>query len=88
MTDISVKEQKKLMLEARAIRRVTGQNAAKSDLPGLETRLLKKRKAASNKATPNVSGPQPSTLSLSKSFRMSSPKKMKTLISDEVCKVD
>ena len=38
MTDLSMKEQKRLMLEARATRRGVGQSTAKSDLSGLETR--------------------------------------------------
>lgn len=66
----------------------SGQNAAKWDLSGLETRLLKKRKLVPNKEIPNVSESQPLTLSPLKSFHPSSPKKMKTLMSNEVCRSD
>lgn len=88
MTDIFVKEHKKLILEAHSVRRVAGQNAAKSDLPGLKTWLLKKRKVVPNKEIPNVSESQPPILSPLKNFRLGSPKKMKTLMSDEVCRAD
>lgn len=72
------------MLEAQETRRVVGQPSVKSDLSGLETRLLKKRKVPLNKVIPIVKEPQPSTFSPSKGFRLSSPKKMKTLMSGEV----
>ena len=88
MSDISAKEQKRLMLEARAARRVADQNVAKSDLSDLETWLLKKRKIILNKSTPNVLESLPSTLLPSKSSCPRSPKKMKTLMSDEVRRTD
>lgn len=76
------------MLEARVARRVIGQPVVKSDLSGLETRMLNKRKITPNKAIPTVSKPQTSTFSPSKGLRPSSPKKMRTLMSSEVCIAD
>lgn len=88
MIDISMKEQKRLMLEARAARRVVGHLVVKSNLSDLETRLLKKRKVDLNKFIPTVSEPQPSHFSPSKGFLPSSSKKMKTLMIDEVYRAD
>lgn len=76
------------MLETRATRRVAGQNTAKSDMSNLETRLLKKRKASLRKIISNILEPQPLTLSLPKSLHPSSPKRMRTSMSDEVCRAD
>lgn len=88
MTDISVKEQKRLMLEARTTRIASDQTAVKPDLSDLETWLLKKIKVSSSKVIPTVSKPQPSIVSPSKGFRPSSPNNMKTLMSVEVCRAD
>lgn len=52
--DISMKDQKRLMLEARATRREIGHIAVKSDLSDLETKLLKKRKVALSKVISTV----------------------------------
>lgn len=68
-------------MEVLKARKVVDQNYTILDLSGLESRLLKKRKIVPNKAIPNVSESQPSTLSPLKRFHQSSPKKMKTLIS-------
>lgn len=88
MTDIFVKEQKRLILEAPTARREVDQAVVKLYFSGLETRLLKKRKVSQSKSIPTVSEPQPSTVLPLKGFRPSSPKKMKTLMSDKVCRAD
>lgn len=77
-----------MMLEAREARRGVGQSAAKSDLSDLETRKLKKIKVAPSKTSPSVSYPQVSTIPPLENSRPNSLKKMKTLISDEVCLAD
>lgn len=73
------------MLEARVTRRVTGQLAVKSDLSGLKSRILKKRKVAPNKSVPSI---DVSTIPPLEDSCPSSPKKMKNLTSDEVCRFD
>lgn len=68
MYDLSVKEQKKLMLEARTVMRVTDQSVTKSDMSDFKIWLLKKRKAIINKEIPKVLEPQSSTISPLKSL--------------------
>ena len=85
MIDLSVKEQKRQMLEAQAARRGA---TSKSDLFGLETRSLKKRKVALNKTSPSISEPQVSTLSPLVDSLLNSPKQMKTLMSNEICRAN
>lgn len=77
-----------MMLEARVTRRVTSQLAAKSDLSDLKTRILKKRKVAPNKSVSSISKPHVSTIPPPEDSCPSSPKKMKNLTSDEVCRSD
>lgn len=88
MTDLSMKEQKRLMLEARATRGGVDQSVSKSDLSNLETCTLNKRKVAPSKTTPSISDPQVSTIPPLVDSRPNSPKKMKTLMGDEICKAD
>lgn len=88
MTDLSVKEQKRLMLEAQAEKRGDGQSVAKLDLSDLITWILKKRNVTTSKIAPFISEPQVSTLPPPKDSRPDPPKKMKTLMSDEVRRND
>lgn len=85
MTELFVKERKRLMLEARAGTRGA---TSKSDLFGLETWSLKKRNVALNKTSPRISEPQVSTLSPLVDSLPNSPKQMKTLISNEICRAN
>lgn len=73
------------MLEAQAARRGV---TSKLDFSGFETRPLKKRKATTNKTAPSIFDPQVSTLPPSADSHLNSPKKMNTLMSDEICRVD
>lgn len=75
-------------MEARATRRGADKSASKSDLSDLETRILKKRKVAPSKIALSVYEPQVSTIPPPVGYLPNSPKKMKTLMSDEICRAD
>lgn len=86
MTNVNLKEQRKLMGEARA--RQGEQSSLKSDQVDIQTRAPKKRKIDAKRASPGISEPQYSLLPPPKNPQPSSPKKMKTLVGDHVSHAD
>ena len=89
MIDLSVAEHKRLIMEARASRRTTGGTSMiKSYIFMLETRASKKRKGVGSKDTSSVLEPHISVSAIHEEVQQSTPKRMKTLMSDEVCRDD
>lgn len=82
MTSLKLSEQKKLMAEARE--RHGDQSVSKSDLTGIQTRAHKRKKLDVAKADLVTSDPQPTFVPTYEDPNPNSPKKMKTLISDDV----
>lgn len=76
------------MLEAWTMRRVANQNFIKLDFSGLETWLSKKRKVAPSKVISNVSGLNLQLFRHRRALHLSSPKRIRTLMSGEVCIAD
>ncbi|CAI8617733.1 unnamed protein product [Vicia faba] len=89
MTDLSVIEQKKLMLEARVARKGAGRHLTiKSDLAEIETQTLKRRKVTDSKATSSMDEPQTSAQFVQEEVHQGSSKKLKNLMSDDICRTD
>ena len=78
-------EQKRLMVEARPTQRdAGGASRIKSYLSGLETQTLKKRKGVGTKATSSMAESQISVPTIQEEVQQGTPKRIKTLMIDEV----
>lgn len=86
MTNLKFSKQKKLMAEARGSRRE--RLASKRDLMGIQTQTLKRKNLDAIKVAPIVSEPQPASIPPSGDSKSGSPKKMKTLMNDNVSQAD
>lgn len=86
MRNLKLLEQKKLMVEARVRR--GEQFASKSNLPGIQTWDIKKKKMDIIKESPIVPESQLDIAPPLGESKSGSPKKMKTLMSDDVSQTD
>lgn len=74
------------MVEARERR---GERAAsKSDMSGIQTQTLKRKKTNTVKAAAVVSETQPTPIPHSRESKLGSPKRMKTMMSDDISQDD
>lgn len=82
MTRLKLSEHKKLMVEARGRR--GDQSTYKSDLIGIHTRALKQKKLDIAKVDSVTSNLQPTSIPTFEESKTTSPKKMKTLMSEDI----
>lgn len=86
MTNLKLSKQKKLMTKARARR--GDQSNSKSDLTGIQTRALKRKKVDIIKEVFIISDPESISVLPPEDSKSISPKKMKILMSDDVSQAD
>lgn len=82
MTNLKLFKRKKSMVEARE--RCGDQSVSKSDLTRIHTRAHKRKKLDVTKVAHVISEPHPTSAPTSEDPKPNSPKKMKTLMSDDV----